>query len=68
MKITYDKEGDVAYVYIKDNIKDGECAKTVELNEDISIDYSKDGRLLGVEILNAKKMLNKKVLSEAIPP
>ncbi|HLD15129.1 MAG TPA: DUF2283 domain-containing protein [Candidatus Nanoarchaeia archaeon] len=67
MKLEYDKEVDAAYIYIKYPIKDGECAKTIELNDNIFIDYSKDGRLLGVEILNAKKILGKKVIETAVP-
>ena len=67
MKLEYDKEVDAAYIYIKYPIKDGECVKTIELNDNIFIDYSKDGRLLGVEILNAKKILGKKVIETAVP-
>lgn len=67
MKMTYDKEVDAAYIYIKYPIKYGECADTIDINEDIALDYDKSGKLLGVEILNAKKILGKKVILEAIP-
>lgn len=65
MKIEYDKEVDAAYIYIEYPIKDGEAKKTIELNENIVVDFDDKGKLLGVEILNASKVLNKKVLLEA---
>ena len=65
MKFEYDKEVDAAYVYIGYPIKDGKVKKTIELNENIILDFDKKGKLLGMEILNASKIMNKKVLVEA---
>lgn len=65
MKITYDKEADAAYVYLKYPMEDGEAKKTVEISDNIIFDYDKDGKLIGVEILAASKVLNKKTLLEA---
>ena len=65
MKFEYDKDVDAAYVYIGHPIKDGEVKKTIELNENIILDFDKKGKLLGMEILNASKVMNKKVLVEA---
>ncbi len=65
MKITYDKEADAAYIYLEGSIEDGEAKKTVELNDNIIVDFDKEGKLLGIEILNASKILNKKSLLEA---
>jgi len=65
MKFKYDKEADAAYIYVEDSIKDGEVDKTIELNDNIIIDFDKNGKLLGVEILNASKILNKKSIIEA---
>lgn len=65
MNFEYDEEADAAYIYIKHPIKEGEAKKTIELNENIIIDFDSKGKLLGVEILNASKLLNKKVLLEA---
>lgn len=64
MKFEYDKDADAAYVYLVEDIKDGEAEKTIELNKDIILDFDSDGKLLGVEILNASKVLNKKALIE----
>jgi uncharacterized protein YuzE len=62
MRIEYDQEADAAYVYLVDKIKDGEAKKTIVLNEDIILDFNDKDKLLGIEILNAKKILNEKSL------
>lgn len=67
MKLEYDKEVDAAYIYIEYPIKEGEAKKTIELNEDIILDFDGKGKLLGVEILNASKIMNKRVLLESQP-
>ena len=56
MKITFDKEADAAYIYFKD-ISPGEVETTISLNENVNIDLDKDGKTLGIEILNASKNL-----------
>ena len=65
MKFEYDKDIDAAYVYLEYPIKDGEVKKTIELNENIILDFDKKDKLLGMEILNASKVMNKNVLVEA---
>ncbi len=67
MKVEYDKEVDAAYIYLKYPIKDGEAKQTIELNRDLIIDLDAEGNPIGIEILNASKMLNKKLLLEAQP-
>jgi len=64
MKFEYDKEVDAAYIYLEYPIKDGTVKKTIELNENIIIDFDEDGKLVGVEILDASKVMNKKTLAE----
>lgn len=65
MKLEYDEDVDVAYIYFEHPIKAGESAKTIQLNDNIILDFDKKGKLLGVEILCASKILNKRVLVEA---
>ncbi len=65
MKIEYDKEADAAYIYLVYPIKEGEVKKSEEINENVIFDYDSTNRILGVEILSASKILNKKALSEA---
>lgn len=64
MKFEYDKEADAAYIYLEYPIKDGEAKKNIEINENIILDFDNNGKLLGIEILDASKVLNQKVLLE----
>jgi len=67
MRFEYDKEADAAYIYLEDSIAEREAKKTIELNDNVIVDFDKDGKLLGIEILSASKLLNKKSLLEAMP-
>ena len=64
MKITYDAEADVAYVYFEE-ISKGKVVQTISLNENINVDLDKDGRTLGIEILEASKNLPKNTIKSA---
>ncbi|MEK6812358.1 MAG: DUF2283 domain-containing protein [Nanoarchaeota archaeon] len=64
MKLEYDKDVDAAYIYIESPLKDGKIKKTIELNENIILDFDENDKLVGVEVLSASKVLSKKVLSE----
>ena len=65
MRMTYDKEADAAYVYIKDPIADGEAKRTVSVSDDVHLDFDGEGHLLGIEILNARGVLTEDALKEA---
>ena len=52
MKITYDREVDALYIRFKET-----TVTTKHLEEGISADYDADGRLAGIEILDAVKRL-----------
>ena len=52
MRITYDREVDVLYIRFKET-----SVTTQHLAEGIAADYDADGRLAGIEILDAKKRL-----------
>ena len=62
MKLDYDKEVDAAYIYLVCPIKKGQAKQSVELDENIVLDLDSKGKLLGVEILNASKVVNRKAL------
>jgi uncharacterized protein YuzE len=62
--VSYDAEADAAYIKLTNNIGYGESADTIILGEEdkrvnttITLDFDKDGRLLGVEVLDASKVL-----------
>ncbi|MDI6721120.1 MAG: DUF2283 domain-containing protein [Candidatus Aenigmarchaeota archaeon] len=66
MKITYDKEVDAAYIYLKDKILKGEVKNTISLNDDIILDFDRDKKLIGIEVLTASKIMPQKVISDSL--
>lgn len=52
MKIHYDPEIDVLYI-----AKEGEENEVVEIHPGISLELDEKGELIGIEILNASKLL-----------
>ena len=56
MRTQIDKEADAAYIYFKE-ISPGEVIQTISLNDSINIDLDKDGKIVGIEILDASKNL-----------
>ena len=65
MKFEYDKEVDAAYIYLEGTIKDSEVKKTIELNDNIILDFDNKEKLVGIEILDASRVMNKKAILEA---
>ena len=51
MKITYDKEVDAAYI----RLSDGQPSGVVEISEGVNLDMTEDGKIVGIEILDATK-------------
>ena len=49
MTLEYDREVDALYI----RIQEVEVARTVEVEEGTNLDFDADGKLIGVEILNA---------------
>ncbi|MEK6792927.1 MAG: DUF2283 domain-containing protein [Nanoarchaeota archaeon] len=62
MRIEYDKDVDCAYIYLDGSIQNGESKKTIEINDNIIVDLNADGQLIGIEVLDASKVLSKKAL------
>ena len=56
MKITYDPEVDAMYIYLVEGKH--EC-RTVQLNDDINLDFGDGEALVGIEILDATRVLGK---------
>jgi uncharacterized protein YuzE len=68
VKGTYDPSVDAAYIYIADEIGEGQVAKTVPLdpaaiNGEINLDFDDAGRLIGIEVLGASKRLPETLIS-----
>lgn len=56
IKIEYNKDADAAYIYFKEIVSGG-VVQTISLNESVNIDLDKDGKTLGIEIIDASKNL-----------
>ncbi len=65
MKIEYDEEVDAVYIYLKKIEKD-EIKRTIELDDNIILDFDEDKKLMGIEILNASKVIPKQAVSDLI--
>jgi uncharacterized protein YuzE len=51
MKIYYDQEVDAAYFRLSEELPTG----VVEVSEGVNLDITEDGKIVGIEILNASK-------------
>jgi uncharacterized protein YuzE len=72
MRVTYDPAADAAYVSLVEAIGDGEAATQIHSigtpgdRGEVALDFDADGRLLGVEVLNASAVLPAEVLADAV--
>ena len=60
MKLKYDKESDAAYIHLKE-VAPGEVVDT-QGDWPIHIDITKDGTVVGIEIMDASTILTQQVL------
>jgi uncharacterized protein YuzE len=51
MKIEYDKQVDALYIRIQEK----EVARTQEVSDGVNLDFDTEGRLIGLEVLDASK-------------
>lgn len=54
MKVKYDKEADVMYIYLNDEV----IKESDESKQGIIIDYSESGSIVGIEIIDASKKMS----------
>lgn len=71
-KVTYDPSVDAAYLYLVP-IGPGEAKMTYgcdpeEVDGQIHLDFDKEGRLIGIEVLDASHKLPKSLLKAAVAP
>ena len=52
MKISFDPQVDALYIRFVDDLAD---VTTHRLSEDVAINYAPDGRIIGIEILDASE-------------
>ena len=54
MKVCYDKKVDALYIKLGTKSPDG----VVEISEGVNLDTTSDGKIVGIEILNASKKMD----------
>jgi len=54
LEISYDKKYNIAYIKIK---KKTSKVETITLSDEVNIDISPDGKIYGIELLNANDQL-----------
>ena len=62
MEVRYDKEVDAMYIYAEK----GEYSISEEIGDGVVIDISKDGRVIGIEILDASEKFSPTVLKNMV--
>lgn len=63
-KIHYDRKSDALWILIKD----GPEEEYKEIAPGINVELGKNGELLGIEVLNASKVLGKKFENSRLSP
>ena len=71
MKITYDKRADAAYIYLENRIDAGGISRAYncdpfEAQAEINLHFDSSDRLVGIEILDASKLLPKNLLEQLL--
>jgi len=59
MRIEYDSERDLLYIYLGDETK--KSVETLTIKEGVFADFDKDGRLIGIEVLDASEVIGEKI-------
>ena len=59
MKVEYDSERDMLYIYFSKS--SSKAAKTVTIAPGVFADFDKNEKLIGLEILEAKEFIDKKI-------
>jgi len=54
MEITYDPRYNVAFIKLREG---GEAVETLRISDELNIDISTDGKIYGLELLNANEQL-----------
>jgi uncharacterized protein YuzE len=70
LRIEHDDENDVAYIYLVDELGQGEAEAQVLVEREgmpgeVVLDFDAQGHLLGIEVLGASAILRPEVLAQA---
>lgn len=59
MKIEYDPERDLLYIYFAES--EAKAAQTITITPGVHADFDKDNKLIGIEVIEASKVMDKKI-------
>jgi uncharacterized protein YuzE len=59
MKIEYDPDRDLLYIYFAE--LETKAAQTVTITPGVHADFDRDGKLMGIEVIEASKVMGKKI-------
>jgi uncharacterized protein YuzE len=72
MKVTYDALVDAAYIYLEDAPQPGSAVTTLsldprEIHGEVNIDLDSAGRIIGIEVLDASRLLPEELIRKKTP-
>jgi len=59
MRIEFDTERDLLYIYFAETAT--KAAQTLTVTPGVMADFDKDGKLIGIEVLDASEVMGKKI-------
>lgn len=59
MKIDYDPTRDLLYIYFVE--PETKAAETITITPGVHVDFDKDGKLIGIEVIDASEIIGKKI-------
>ncbi|MQY05914.1 DUF2283 domain-containing protein [Actinomadura macrotermitis] len=73
LKVTYDGQANAAYIYFEDPVQAGAPGSAVKMypcdpiavGGMINLDFDREGRVIGIEILDARSMLSPYLIEAA---
>ena len=70
MRIVFDKKNDIAYFHLINDSISAEAARThacdpIGVNGEINLDFNEAGQLVGIEVLEARRLLPSELLAQA---
>jgi uncharacterized protein YuzE len=63
MKLSYDPRYNIAYIQLREKLAEVE---TIRISDELNIDLSPDGKIYGIELLNANEQLKIKEGGELV--
>ena len=63
MRLTYDPRYNIAYIYFQEKSVEVE---SIRVCEELTVDLSPDGRIFGIELLNANEQLRRGATGEFV--